>query len=1038
MVYILDAPAQASWRTSPTSVDFYLFLHEPTVVFKARANTGGIAVYPNQLFLYDGVTVGAYTDLREDMLLLIGSSDGADDYGRVRLRKNANTGNVATSTILYINRSSQGAFDGEVDLVDDAYLTVLDAFWLHSIPPLIDSNGIIYEDAESAFTDSKHLLPIANAGVDFLEVLDTVGSTIQKTFGELASYATAPGATLSSYVWTFPDAQTSTSAAPTITFTADTVGYYSLAVTDSLGNVKTSRRFMAVVNKDHANLIKNFEITSHVARVDGQEMQIVIRENIPYGTYPDGTEALIAMRERRGTTVGGLVGSTGFENMIFAGWLGPENMSGEATRSGYLTNTTLTLLDTAGKLKTLPGFTEVKERESTPTTWAHMKGANIDRYVVSILDHRSNAARRVDIIWSGTGEDYAFTILGSDGGNLYDQADQRCQAIAYKLTCDRYGRLIMRPDPQLQAEADKTTDVIVPIAESDWSQLQRVYTRSPRTHWDWGEAIQVSTDNASAELNIQTLWNVSPGLAPGQGLAAATSGEQLAQDQDELNVRERKRYEARLNRLFGNIDVALARDGYFCDPALFKWVRLEITSEHAGVRGRSWISEIRFLPIEMNYRYDHRRGVREQRIALEKEVVTTRTAVTYIPPIAPGFTAPALPNYTPPSVYPPVAAPTGLLMMGTVRLGLFMHRDYSAETWSLFTTTNGSTWTETTKATLGASGQWYGYQQNPYAPDSGWILTDEQVGYLSGVPDAPAYSAQSTLGIIGGDVVSRMAIHTYIATPNFVLVTFYLTNAGTPSRDGFYFYVTTDGVNWTGGIDSAAVGGYIAWCSGHVTGQAFIADTIPGTGGKLLWRLRKTTTAGASWSVYATMSDPGGGAVDYSAIGLHFPYHNNANDDLLYLSSVRDQGSGVYSERLFRVENAGIPTLIDTPDNIATAGGSFEGMRGMDTYVSNRSIMAVNANRFAFADTLDVINGGLCESPDAGANWTPSSFGSDTLLRGVAISGDNSDWRWYWGQDGTLLKTITGAVADAADISGDLPDAGTDPMDNAIRIIFGV
>src|SRR5690606_13974122 len=152
-----------------------------------------------------------------------------------------------------------------------------------SIPPRIDTEGQIYEDTDITFSDTIHLIPDANAGVDFLEVLPSVGSTVQKTFGEDASFATAPGATISSRLWTFADGQTSTSATPTITFTADTIGYYSLAVTDSLGNVKTSRRLMAVVNQNHPLLIKHWEINSHAARVDGQEMSITIHDPIPHG-----------------------------------------------------------------------------------------------------------------------------------------------------------------------------------------------------------------------------------------------------------------------------------------------------------------------------------------------------------------------------------------------------------------------------------------------------------------------------------------------------------------------------------------------------------------------------------------------------------------------------------------------------------------------------------------------------------------------------------------------------------------------------------
>jgi hypothetical protein len=1003
MTYTLDSSAQASWRTNATSVDLYLFLHQPEVVFAAQINMP-IVPYPLPFIIYDNVTTGAYTDIEEDMLVLIGSTPGADDLGRTRVRMSGTADVVANSSVVFIHNSSQGAFDGEVDVVDDAYVTVLNAHWLWSVAPYITPNGLILEDFDHIFTDAVHLLPIAPAGVDFLIVLDNVGDEVTLDFGEYAAYATAPGASIVNESWSFPDGQTSTSATPQITFEADTVGYYSRTVEDSLGNIKTSWRFMAVVNKNHANLIKDFEITNHTARVDGQEMQVIIHQDIPYGTYPDGTEALIAMRERRGSTIGGLVGSPGFENMIFAGWLGQENMTGEAGRNGYLSNTTITLLDSAGKLKTLPGFTEVKEREDTPTTWAHMKGANIDRYVVSILDHRSNAARRVDIIWSGTGEDYAFTILGSDGGNLYDQADLRCQAIAYKLTCDRYGRLIMRPDPQLQAEADKTTDIIVPIAETDWSQMQRVYNRSPRTHWNWGEAIKVSTANASAELNIVTLWNVSPGNAPGQGLASATSGEQLAQSQEELNIRERKRYEARLNSLFGNIQVLLARDGYFCDPSLFKWVQLEITSEHAGVRGRSWVSTTRFLPLEMSYRYDHQRGAREQRITLEKEVVTSRTAVTYFPPNAPGFTLPPLPDYGDPSLESPFV-PFGL-HSGVTDLIVFMHRDISVPTASIMILTSGVP-TEVTFASLGITGRLRRACVDPWSPRyidgtgnvNGWILTNEMVCRVEDADGSPIIGGVFDLGLVANDVVFTPEMHTNIAQRNFVAVTFGLTNASIPSRDGQYYFYTLDGINWSGGLIAG---------SGIPSFDTTNFDAIglavsPHQAGYVLRSNGNAVFAsndyGITWTQVATVA-----GLSRHIVGIHIPFHNNADDGIFYFSQGGAPGGVGQRALLWRYDH-GTVTQVTTPLS-AGLPTSFFGLRGMDTYAQNRDIIALVARRF-MNFSANTVAGNFHQSDDAGANWEPTD--SSTIgWRSVAIAGDNPLYQWLYGASGDLYATDDG------------------------------
>src|SRR5690606_27908341 len=132
-----------------------------------------------------------------------------------------------------------------------------------------------------------------------------------------------------------------------------------------------------------------------------------------------------------------LIGAADREHMAFAGWHQSDpSHTGEATSRGFIGRSTYQFVDAAQRLATLPGFTEIMERDSSPGRWEQRKGLNIDRYVHAILQWNSNVFSRVDFKWSGTGESYAFPTLSSDGASLYEQADQRTQAIRHKLTCD--------------------------------------------------------------------------------------------------------------------------------------------------------------------------------------------------------------------------------------------------------------------------------------------------------------------------------------------------------------------------------------------------------------------------------------------------------------------------------------------------------------------------------------------------------------------------------------------------------------------------
>jgi hypothetical protein len=660
MSYILTSETAHYWRTYPTSVDFYAFLHQPEVVFKARANAP-IATYPLYLLLYDTVTYGDYTDLEEDMVMLIGTSEGADDLGRVRLRKYIN-GNVATSDTIYIQRSSQGILDGEIDLQDNAYLTVLRFFPITAVPPVITPSGMILKDSEVVFDVDTHLLPVANAGMDTLVVLPNIGDTVELTFGEWSSFATRSGATIASYSWVMPDGQTSTSATPTFTFEADTVGYYKLTVTDSNGQSTTGRRFLAVVNRNHPNILRDWEISgNHTAGLNGQTMNVRIRDVIPRSTYPDGVEFLVAMRERHGGSAGahegGLVGASGRENMVIAGFLGPETHDVSFSQRGITDQSTFEIWDTSARAKQLPSFTQLIERESTPTHWGQMEGANVDRYIWNILYWHSNILRRVDFRWSGTGDDYAFQVLGSDGGNLFDQANQRCRAIAHELVVDRYGRWQMLPDPQLQQEADRSSEIIVAISQTDWQTLRRTYNPHPRHHWQRGEALIASAVNASSGQEIQAVLSIAPGKAPGAGVGMFVAGEELVISQTEKNQRDGARYRARTNALENTYEITLRNIGYIIDPALFKYIRFEVQAEASGVRRRAVDPSTRFLPIEVRYTYDHEKGIRNATIVMEREGTHLIDAVTEPVPDDPGFELPDHPQYpTVPPIDPPATA----------------------------------------------------------------------------------------------------------------------------------------------------------------------------------------------------------------------------------------------------------------------------------------------------------------------------------------------------------------------------------------------
>ncbi len=596
-----------------------LFLLQPATVFAARVNQAEFT-YPLAEVTYDGVTVGSYSAIQPGMTVLFGSSAGGDDLGRQRMRK------AADGSKVYFGRSSRGIHDGEVDLADDAYITVLNDYRVWAKIPYIDEDGNIFKDHDlevGSYTTTPP--PVANAGCGMAGTIDPVSGQLRVTLPHEANTSFAVAGSIASYAWTLPagvslvagynlgDSQIQVDCDP---------GFYwiALTVTDSNGKSHTAR--VPVFARDPADdaCLSAFAIDAHRITPQGQQLSLRILQDIDEGTYPDGT--LVMLWE------GEPANPADRSHMRFVGWHHADPAEIRAERTGILRDTMLECLDVGGKLATLPGFPQEIEGNDSPTAWTQMASPNMDKYLHYLLYWHSTALEVADWTWTGTGSDFPFVILGSDGESLWAQVERRARALVpdYRFVCNRQGQLKTLVDPLLQDSGDRTATVQATLAEDDWSEIRYVHQRPGRFHWHRGNAILASS------TDIAAVFCVAPGDAPAQGEQAQEQGEQLAMSQDDLNACEGHRY-ARTNAPEGLYTVVLA-DGNDrgIDPAAMTWVRLTISAATAAQRGLAF-AEARGLPMELNIRYDQRREGLVKRVELTWERETSGTpAVTYTVP----------------------------------------------------------------------------------------------------------------------------------------------------------------------------------------------------------------------------------------------------------------------------------------------------------------------------------------------------------------------------------------------------------------------
>lgn len=595
-----------TWRKSH-SARGYLFVLKPTVVFQAQINMATVT-YPLTSLTFDNVTTGAYTDIQPGMTLIIGSSAGASDLGRQRVRA------AATSSVIPIGRTPKGVFWGELNVSDNVYITVLELYEVWAKIPFITDAGVSFKD-QTAFSASIAEPPVANGGCAVAGFVDPDTNLLTVNFD--ASDSILVDADRSSLTWSWNFGQGDTSTHETVSGIEFPPGFYYVRLTVNDGtNTHTTRIPVYAAARTGANAPVSVETDTVTLKPEGATMSFTLKAaSLDLGDYPYGTLVIYFEDEFYAMERDSLSGPSGREKVKYVGWIDNEPTSIRFSGVGSEKRVTLNAVGVAQRLAKLPGFGQIVKNKNSPTTWQEMKDANIDRYLHHLLHWHSTALEVAPFQWSGQGHEYPFTELSSGGQSLYDQVDQRARAIAYRLTCTRRGELLLRGDPQRLPDASATDVEIVSLTDNDWSEVNYEATPAPKSHWLNGNAIV-------ADLSmVKSVFCIAPGATPGQGLSEADAGSQLVRTQVELNQRTGKDY-ARENAIQSVFRLTLTHGGDAgLDPAYMEWVRWGISAQVAAQRGLTIVNTTRFLLLETQITSDHRNNSRKQVIQIERKVI---------------------------------------------------------------------------------------------------------------------------------------------------------------------------------------------------------------------------------------------------------------------------------------------------------------------------------------------------------------------------------------------------------------------------------
>ena len=537
----------------------------------------GTITYPIDKLTWDnGTTIGDLTGnaVRGPKTVLLGTAPGLDDLGRQRLRE------PLGATTISVGRSSQGRNDGELDVVDNAHITVLDDHRIWAKIPYISPGGLIYKDSD-ILPEGNVLTPppVANAGPGTAGDVDATGYFSVQFSGANSFYFLNDGHVfnVSSFQWEPRDgiviAGSLTSSSVTLKFPP---GFRWVGLRCQSPAGKIHYTYVPVYARNPL-LDRDIEhqIVSHSMTLSGQELQIKILESLWKQDYPDGT--LVMMWNRNPYN------SADRTHMQFIGWMQSDQNTVTAGQTGNLKDTIIRCVDVLGRLKALPGFPQIltHSKVNVPggdTVWTFTPHNTILYYVYYLLMWHSSALEVCDLLKIDTSFDiltfFRFKILGSDEGSLYDQVEKICASVTpdHHFTCTRRGQMALSLDPMICRADSRPPTVMATFTEDEWISIAFDRQQFSRTYQLISYAVLGTSESVE---NIIPIACIAPGLAQGQGLDLVETSERIAASQGEFNLTEGNRY-ARLNAPYGNFTIVMP---YFLlgdevDPATQYWVIL--------------------------------------------------------------------------------------------------------------------------------------------------------------------------------------------------------------------------------------------------------------------------------------------------------------------------------------------------------------------------------------------------------------------------------------------------------------------------------
>lgn len=576
------SPAQlALLRGGNQHVEVYASVLAPRVLWSAQVDDAGIDVEEREI-QFDGGSGLNYTWIEAYQTLWVGTTAGANDVGKVRIKSITSGDGGVTGTVTVAANS--------LHWEDDHYLTFMHNYEYWSIFPRIDDNEIFYKDYDITYVDqNEEINPICIAGPHQVGFATSPGSlTYNIPIGQ--SYSIDPTATITNWVVTVTPSAGVTVGAMIgddipVTILSDAPYYkqywVKATVTDSNGKTQTTYRSIF-----HHPDSRNFpfypfvEIESVALNGSwdngGWNLEMSLKELATETDVPNGALVLLWTR----AFFDGVQTEVSFNdyapNVIFAGYVQHDQFNKDKEQGGRVTFSAATISEV---MKNRGLFSISLESVDAPQEWyEYLNGyLTCGRIVHHIYKWHSTLFEVTDVLGLDDDGDIQRFAADLERNNLYVMGDDliRNKGIFAHLVCNKLGQLYMSRDLLLREDSVRAAANVVAVIEDIDITGEVVIVHRPITQTSFVFLSGISYDGS----NKTPIGSTAPATWPDSvGSRIFHVEQQMMTDQAGSNRLAGQVYAVENNKY---PEIRLTFSGYYLgvlDFALQEWWQINVAS----------------------------------------------------------------------------------------------------------------------------------------------------------------------------------------------------------------------------------------------------------------------------------------------------------------------------------------------------------------------------------------------------------------------------------------------------------------------------